>query len=316
MALGMGLGISLLFWASSFSGIRAALVDYSPVEMSALRFLVASLALAAFAVFKGVERMQLADLPVIVTTGILGITLHQVLLSAGEQTVSAGAASMIANLIPAFTALLAVLFLGERLPLQAWLGVGICMFGVTLIGYGGSGQLQFDFGVVLILGAALVRAASFILQKRLMRRYGAFGVTAYTVWAATLVLLLAAPQLPSAVRQASFASTGAVVYLGLFPAAFGYVVWGYALERTSATRAASLLFLVPVLAVGVAWVWLGETPTLMTLVGGTLSLAGVTWVRSKEPGVRLMGRRLHRVATACCEAVKKPKLILEFRGRS
>lgn len=56
--------------------------------------------------------------------------------------------------------------------------------------------------------------------------------------------------------------------------------WAYALSRLSGSTAASFLYLVPLVAVGIAWFWLGEVPSLLALWGGLLVLAGVVLVNT------------------------------------
>jgi drug/metabolite transporter (DMT)-like permease len=77
-------------------------------------------------------------------------------------------------------------------------------------------------------------------------------------------------------------ATIAVVYLGVFPSAIAYATWAYVLAQIPASRAATLLYLVPVLAIGAAWVWLSEVPTVMSLIGGAIVLSGVVLVNTRR----------------------------------
>jgi len=286
------LAISLLLFASAFPGIRVGLEAYSPAHLAALRFLVAS---AALAVYAAVTRMRLPaveDLPAVFFAGGLGITGYHLLLNTAELTVSAGAASFVANTIPIFTAILAAVFLSERLPAAGWLGIGVSFFGVGLIAVGDGGGVAVDPGVFLILIASVGSAAHFVLQKYYMKKYSPLEFTAYAIWAGTTMLLLFAGGLGEAVRMAPDAATAAVVYLGLFPAAIGYVTWARVIDAWSASKASTALFLVPALSLVISWMWLGEVPSLFALVGGVLALTGVGLVRKSGCGIRIWGRSL------------------------
>ena len=72
-----------------------------------------------------------------------------------------------------------------------------------------------------------------------------------------------------------------MIYLGIFPAAIAYVLWNYALSRMPASLLSSFLYLSPVIASFIAWVWLGEVPALLTILGGTLAILGVLLVQTK-----------------------------------
>jgi len=71
------------------------------------------------------------------------------------------------------------------------------------------------------------------------------------------------------------------VYLGLVPTAVGFAAWSFALRRTSAGRMAALAYLIPVVAIALAWIVLGEAPPPLAAAGGVLCLAGVYTARRR-----------------------------------
>jgi drug/metabolite transporter (DMT)-like permease len=282
---------TLVLWASAFAGIRAGLEGYSPYHLAFLRFFIASLALAAVAVARGIRLPSPADLPRILAVGFLGIAAYNTALNYGELTVSAGAASFVVAVVPMFTAAFSVLLLGERLRPAGWLGMFVSLAGVGLICLGESDELGLSSGVLIILLAAICQSLFFVLQKPLLGRYRPLEITCYSIWLGTLCLGVFVPGASQAVREASLTSTSAVVYLGVFPAALAFFSWAYVLARMPASRAAAFLFLVPGIAVVVAYLWLNETPAWTSLVGGTLALAGVATTTAGERDSRRRWRR-------------------------
>lgn len=114
--------IMILLWASAFPAIRVALTAYSPEHISLLRLLIGSIVLLIIAVITKTPLPALKDIPAILLLGFLGFTVYQVALNYGEQTISAGVASLLVSTTPIFTALLAVFFYREKLGLWGWLG--------------------------------------------------------------------------------------------------------------------------------------------------------------------------------------------------
>jgi drug/metabolite transporter (DMT)-like permease len=91
-------------------------------------------------------------------------------------------------------------------------------------------------------------------------------------------MLVFLPGLPQAIQSAPLDATLAIVYLGVFPAAIAYLTWTYALSQIPASVVTSFLYVNPVLAILIAWVWISEVPTPISLVGGGLAIAGVVIV--------------------------------------
>jgi drug/metabolite transporter (DMT)-like permease len=280
--------VTLLFWSSGFAGIRVGLEAYGPGQMALLRFVVASLVLVGYAVAVRMKPPEWRDLPRIFLAGFLAVTVYHLGLSFGQQTVTAGAASLLVNASPIFTALLSALFLGERLGLRAWAGILVSFTGIALIALGEGGGMRFSPGALLVLLAALATSVYFVYQKPLTAKYGPLRFSTYVVWSGTL--LMAPPflwALPGEIRAAPLAATFCVVYIGVFPAALCYVTWTYVLSRMPPTRASSFLFLIPPLAILVSWLWLREAPTVLALIGGGIALGGVALTNSARSTPRL-----------------------------
>lgn len=272
--------VTVVAWASAFAGIRAGLQSYAPEHVALLRYATASLILLVIALRNGIQLPQRRDLLPIAILGFTGFTFYNVVLNKGEQNTASAVASLIVASAPIFVALLAKGFLKEQLTAWAWVGVVICFGGVAVIAFGAGGRWQLSPSALLILAAAIAQSVYTTFQKPLLKTYSPLQFTTYAIWAGTICLLPFAPGLFRQMQTATPAATLAVIYMGIFPGALGYVCWSYVLSRLPAARAGVFLYIVPPTAALIAWVWLGEIPTLLTLIGGVLVLCGVIVVNT------------------------------------
>ncbi len=277
----IALVITLLPWASAFAGIRAGLESYSPGALALFRFLVASVGLIIYALITHMRLPALRDLPAMFFLGFTGITVYQVCLTFGEQTVTAGTASFLVATVPCFTALLAFFFLKERLSLLGTLGIVVSFVGVAIISFSGKSGLSFTPGALLIVLASFSESIAFIMQKRFMPKYTGLQLAAYMMWTGTIFMLIFIPELLQQLPHAALIPTVSIVYLGLFPAAISYVAWSYTLSRIPASIATSFLNLSPLLALLISWLWLHEVPALLEIVGGAVVIVGVLIVNTR-----------------------------------
>ena len=270
-------GITAVLWASAFPAIRVGLESFGPGALSFLRAGVASVALLIGARFVGAHPPVRSDLRQIVLCGAAGIAAYQLLLNWGEQTVTAGTASLLIATAPIYSLLIAGRMLGERMPTRRWIGLGIALTGSSLVALSSDDGIALSTGALIVLAAAVVQGIYHVAQRPLLRTHSAYEVATYSMVAGTLMLLPAAPSAAAQLGDASTSSIVAVLFLGLGPSAIGFVAWAAAIGRLEVSRPALALYTVPAIAILVAWWWLGELPTVLAVAGGVVSIVGVAF---------------------------------------
>jgi drug/metabolite transporter (DMT)-like permease len=284
LAIGAAL-LTVVLWASAFVGIRALADDLSPGPFALGRLLVAS---AALAVIVAIRRPALprerGDLALIAVSGVIWFGGYFIALNAGEGLVDAGTAAMLVNVGPILIAIFAGLFLGEGFPPRLVIGSAIAFVGALVIGLatGAEGASSAaPLGVLLCLLAALAYAIGVTVQKPALARVPALSVTWVACAIGTVVTLPFAPQLVDELGRAPADAIPWVIYLGVFPTAIAFTTWAFALNRTTAGRLGSTTYLIPPVAILLAWLILSEAPAALAFVGGALCIGGVVAARSR-----------------------------------
>jgi len=279
-------------WASAFPGIRAGLEGYAPEHLALFRLLIGSMALLLFAVLTQMRLPDMKDIPAIFLLGFLGFALYHILLNLGEKTVSAGVASLLVTMAPIFSAMLSRLFFREHFGFTKWIGSMISLFGISLIEFG-SGDYTYSMkGILFILLAAFSESIYFVFQPRYIKKYGFIRFVTFSIWGGTIPMLMFLPGLGGEMMNASMNSTLSIVYLGLLPTIVPYFALAYVTSLVGSSEATLSLYATPALALLISWLWIGEIPAFISLLGGVVTVGGVCFTYLRQNKMNWYGNAL------------------------
>ena len=268
--------LATFLWASAFPATRFALQYYSPVSLMVMRFVAASLTLLIVGIVKKIKPPRLRDLPMFAASGLTGVFLYSYLFNTGSVSVSAGVSSFIIASSPIFTLILTRIFLKEIVRPICWIGVLISFGGLAAVTLTQVNEFSLDFGIFLVICASISSGAYSAIMRGLTKSYTALEATTYTIIAGTLGTLIF---LPSAIREipgSNLTVNIVVVFMGIFPAAIAYLAWSYALAKAKMTAHVTVFsYLIPLISALLAYVWLQETLSVFTFIGGLIIIIGM-----------------------------------------
>ncbi len=278
----IAIAIALLTWSSAYAAIAYALPAFTPGEVAFARLLIGSLCFAMLLLVRRAPLPALRDWPQLALLGVLGLTVYHLCLNYAETRIASGTASILISLVPAATAAVSAFWLGERLTLRTWIGLGVALLGTVLVVLASGERVEVDPKALLVLVCVAVSAIFFVGQKALFARNSMLGVTAFAFFAGTLAALPFGWHLPQALAQASWQHIAALLWLGIAPTFVGYLAWNMAVHRASASRVSSFIYLSPPIALLIGWLWLHEVPNALILVGGAITVGGVVLANARR----------------------------------
>ena len=270
-----------VIWGVAFVATRIGLDDFSPPQLTALRFLIAALPVA----FLPRPPVSWAALVTIGLTLFTGQFLFQFFGIAGG--LPPGLASVIVQTQALFTVLFAAAALGERPSRRQVIGMAAAFVGVLLIAVTVGQNLT---AVGLVLG--LLSAVSWGIGNVLLKRLGPVDMLGLMVWLSlipplpslALSIALDGPgALARTLWRGSWAGLAAVLYLGLVATTFAYALWGGLLRRYPTATVAPFALLVPFVAALSTWLIFGERFGPVRLAGMAFVLLGLVLVALPSP---------------------------------
>jgi drug/metabolite transporter (DMT)-like permease len=249
--------------------------------LGALRYGLSGLILLAAARLKKTPLPRKQDIALIILTGFCGFGGYVVLFNLGIRSITSATSSLIIATTPIITAALSYLFLRERLAKAAWAAIALEFAGILVLTLG-SGAVALNPGILWTLAAALLFSGYQILIRRLSQRYSPFAITAYSIIAAALMLVVLLPHSLPQLTAAPPKATAALIFMAALPTSVAFVWWSKALYLAKNTsQVTNYMFLTPFLTALLGYVVLRESLDGATLLGGLLIMAGLIFFQKK-----------------------------------
>lgn len=277
-----------LLWGSAFVAMKHAIAVFDPIVVVFGRLLLASLVLAPIAWrLHPHQSPRPGDLKLLLLMGLGEPCLYFVLEGYALTLTSASQAGMVASTLPLMIALAAAIFLRERISRRTLAGCVLALAGVLWLT--GAGQADATapnpaLGNLLEVMAMASATCYMIIGKHLSARYSPLYLTACMAMEGTLfflpLLFLPTTTLPTAFP---FSATASIAFLGIGVTLLAYLCYNYGNGNMPASKAGVFINLVPVAAVALAWLLLGETFTPQQFLASGLVLAGVLISQDSRP---------------------------------
>lgn len=283
------LTILMGFWGYAFVGIKSLLRQLNPLDLTVLRFFLVLIAVGIFMLLeisKGriPPRIYRDDVWKLIILGIVGVVCYHLALNYGEQFTPASVASLIVFTSPIFTAILASIFLDEKLNYIRAVGILISLIGSAIIvisqeNTNGLHGIKALLGSLIVFISPLSWAFYTIFGKSIggsLKGINRLYYSLYTMMFGSLILMLfLRPSTIDALLKLSFSNWVNLIVLSIFSSFFGYIIWIQALEHLEATKVSAFLYLIPIYTM-IFSIWiLGERLNFLSIMGALAVFMGV-----------------------------------------
>jgi len=270
-AFAMGLLVIInILWGASSAATKYGLNSFGPCTLAMLRFIPAGLLLFALCHKKQMlVPIRRSDRFPLFLLAFVGITLTYGVLYNGIARTTATDAALLVACEPLLIALMATLFLSERLRAVQWLGLFVGLAGVQIIAGSGSGNW------IALLGLAFESSTS-VIAKGLTGRYPGLLVVSYELLLGGLLLLpVAVWEVASHPPVITITSLAGWAYLTLVCTAICYGIWYWLLERFPISAMVVFILIQPLCGPLFGWLLRGEALQRNSALGGALVIVGI-----------------------------------------
>jgi len=274
-----------LIWGVNFSIVKFGTTVFSPLAFTGLRVFLAAAVLLGVSATRSKPWPARNDILGLMTLGMLGNGLYQILFVEGISRTNVGNAALIVAAAPAFIAIISKVGGVEHIHRRVLGGIALSLAGVALVVFGSARSPQGTMtllGTLLVFGGTLCWTVFTILLQPYARRLDPLHLSGFTMLGGCVPLVIVTPValIHTDWSSVGFAAWGAIFYASIISMGVAYLFWYRGLRVLGATRTAVYGNLQPVIAIAVAWIFLSEPPTAWQGVGTATIMTGLFLTRT------------------------------------
>ena len=277
------LTLATAIWGSAFIAGKYAVQSFDPATVAFLRFFGAAVLLFPIMWIMEKKRVKptLKDYGLFAILGLTGIAIYNICFFLASKYAPVIKSSLFIASNPVLIVLLSGLFLKETITKNNIIGMIIALTGVTFIITEGQLLSLFQLGFEpidwVLLGAVISWALYSVVGKIVLKKYSSVVSTTYAVAFGTLFLLPFAlvETTWQDVRLATFDAWLAIAHMSVFVTVISFIMYYQGIKEIGAAKASIFINVMPVSAVLMATLLLGETFTWAHGVGAAFVLSGV-----------------------------------------
>lgn len=273
----------IITWGISFVSIKIVLQVFSPIAMAFYRFLIATMVLIIIKRFSNKEKVEKQDLLRMAISGIFSITLYFIFENNGILRVSANSASIIVATLPIAALISDKIFYKTKISKINIISIIASIFGIYLV-IGKDVLSGSLLGYLFMAGSIVAWCGYLVVTKPLFKKYSNITITTYQAIFGTLAFI---PFLPFETVNYGGINLSIVInmlFLALICSSFGNFGYNYAYKELGVAVSTLFMNLCPVVTFIFSFLILGETLSLIQVIGSGIIILSV-YIATKPPKV-------------------------------
>lgn len=274
-----------VIWGLAFVAIKRAEFELTPENLTLLRWIIASGSFLILAPIVGKPKnpMQKNHVPRILLVSFASVVGYHLTLNYAETIVSSGLAGLLISFGPIFIALLSTIFLKEKISGMLMLALALALAGAFTLSIGADLTFQQIAGPIALIIAAFMYSIYIVGSKPLVRDYGALPTA---VWLAVIGTVFTFPLFSSnfVAQVLNLSTVGwlSVIYLAILSTVISNMILYTLIGEQAVSRLSVQLYLVPLVSLIGGVILLGESLSVLTVIGAGLLFAATAIATHKH----------------------------------